>query len=247
MIRLRAAERVRFRIAPFALSLILALMGTLTLAGCRSSDIRQTRDYDGEPVQQPLRIWVYNFRDEQASVHLNDAERDEAEVARAVGRALAEELVADMENWRIPIERRTGPLDVPEGYLAIHGEVLRVEEGSGAKRVWIGFGSGESRVESRARLYLRGPQGPQEIAEYEIATRSGAEPGILTTLPIGMLWHALSAGVEALQRPLPVETLDESVARDARASAADWSEALKQFFNTNGWLDEDPDQTIDWD
>ncbi len=218
----------------------------LSAGGCRSSSITQLSDYEGDPVQQPLRVYVFDFTTDEARVLLSDEDADPERVARDVAKALSKELVKVFEDFDLPVERRTGPLDVPKNYLAIHGDILRVEDGSAGKRVWIGFGSGESRIASRARLYLRGSQGPREFAEFEIATRSGDEPGILTTLPIGMLWHGISAGVEALQSPLPVEDLDESVGRDVRGSASDWGEVLQAYLTLHGWLDEDP-ESLDWD
>ena len=223
--------------------LVLFLVFNLVAStGCRSAEIVQVQGYKGEPVQQPRRIYVYDFRSEDARVLAADEDTDTAKLASDTATALSLALVDELEDFQIPIERATGPMDVPENSLAIHGELLIVDEGSRAKRVFLGFGSGKTRVDTHARLYVRGDQGPQKIAEYKTMSDSGWKPGILTTLPIGMAVQGLSLMLLAIQGGMATfGELNSVVSGDAKETADEWAEALQTFFEENGWLDEDPD------
>lgn len=227
-------------LVPLLVSLLV--LQVAALGGCRSAEVTQVRRYQGPPVQQPRRIYVFEFRSEDAKVQLADeGERPEA-VARAAAGTLALDLARELEDFQIPVERRSDELDVPEGSVAIHGEVVEVDEGSRAKRVFIGFSSGETRFDTVARVYLRGPQGPEEIAEYRTTAHSGHKPGILTTLPLGMAVQTLSLLTLAIQGgAATVGELDSTVARDAEETAEKLADALQELFEINGWLDEDPD------
>ena len=76
--------------------------------------------------------------------------------------------------------------------MAIGGQIVTVEEGSRAKRVLIGFGSGRSRLTSAAQLHGITMIGPADLWEYQNTAASGKRPGILTTLPIGVAVQGLS-------------------------------------------------------
>jgi hypothetical protein len=229
-----------------ALALILIACMASPVA-CRTAEITATKRYEGGPVQQPRKIYVFDFRTEDAEIILADEHKHKQTEAKRVARALSLVLVDELEDFEIPIERRTGPFDVPENSVAIHGEILRVDEGSTAKRALVGFGYGASNVDTLARVYLRGPNGPEEMVEYRTEAKSGRKPGILTTLPIGMavqgfslLLLAISAGSVALGE------INASVAGDAKKTASEWAERLEELFRTQGWLDEGY-EGIGWD
>ena len=82
--------------------------------------------------------------------------------------------------------REAQPAPLSRGSRAIGGRVVTVEEGRRAKRVFIGFGSGKSRLTSAAQLYSNSESIPSVVWEYQNTAASGAKPGILTTLPIGV-------------------------------------------------------------
>ena len=118
-----------------------------------------------------------------------------------------------------------------------------MDEGSRDKRVLIGFGSGHSQLDTLARLYVRGDQGPHKMAEYRTTSQSGKKPGILTTLPIGVAFQGFSLlvlGINAASAT--VGELSATVSGDAAETASEWADALQELFERHGWLDEDPDR-----
>jgi hypothetical protein len=225
---------------------LLVILVALSSA-CRTAEITRLQRYEGDPVQQPRIIYIYDFRTDDTRVTLADESQDPASVAANVARALSLELIEELEDFKIPIERRTGPLDVPENSLAIHGEIVSIDEGSRARRVFIGFGNGASEVDTLGRLYLRGARGPEKMAEFRTTASSGNKPGILTTLPIGVAVQGLSLivlGINAASAT--IGELNASVAGDARETASEWADALQDMFEIHGWLDDDPD-LLDFD
>ncbi len=223
--------------------LVLFLVFNLAAStGCTSAEVIQVQDYHGEPVQQPRNIYVYDFRIDDAQVLLADDKGDPNQLARDVARAFSLQIVKELEDFQIPIERRTGTFDVPENTLAIYGDLVAVDEGSAPKRVLIGFGSGATHLDTLVRLYVRGPQGPEQVAEYNTTSQSGKKPGVLTTLPIGMAVQGLSLMLLAIQGGVAtVGELNSAVAGDAKETAEELSDSLKKLFDEHGWLDEDPD------
>jgi hypothetical protein len=221
------------------LSLLLILVFGTGTAGCRSADITLVEGYNGPPMPQPTQIVVFDFRTDNARMILSDEDASPERTAANVARALSLELIEELEDWNIRIVHGEGPMQIPEGAVAIHGELRLVDEGSTLKRGFIGFGYGASQVETTGRLYMRGELGPRQIAEYQTAARSGKKPGMLTTLPIGMAVQGVSLVVFALNAAsFAVGELSATVSGDAKETASEWADALEEFFRNEGWLDD---------
>jgi hypothetical protein len=174
---------------------VLALALMLSLAvGCAQVNTNGFRRYQGMRLPAARGIVVYDFEPTGRSIGLGDGlegdsaglSNEEMKNRREVGSALADVLAKELESRGILTSRRSGPLAVPEGLLAVGGQIVTVDEGSRAKRILIGFGSGRSRLSSVAQLYGNTDDGIADLWEYQNTAASGAKPGILTTLPIGI-------------------------------------------------------------
>jgi hypothetical protein len=221
-----------------ALLIGLLAMGTVSF-GCRSTDVTLVKGYDGPPVQQPMAVYLYDFETEGAEITLSDEDRSAQKIARGVSAGLSKVIAQELKDSGITVVRQTGPLQIPSNGLAIHGEVVKLDEGSRAKRVFIGFGYGATHFDTRARLYLPGSNGPEEIAEYLTTSKSGPKPGILTTLPIGVAVQGLSLvviGVNAATATLG--EVKSTVAGGAEDTGEEWVEEVVDFFRKQGWVDE---------
>ncbi len=187
-------NRVKFvPLSTRAVSLILVIA---LLAGCASVNTTAMRRHRGARLPAPRAVVVYDFEPTGASIGL-DSERgvgaSEAGLSgedlanrREVGRVLADVLAKELENRGILVSRKSGAIGVPPGSMAIGGQIVTADDGSRAKRVFIGFGSGKSRLTSAAQLYAITENSPTVVWEYQNTAASGAKPGILTTLPIGV-------------------------------------------------------------
>ncbi len=176
-----------------ALSLVLVIA---LLVGCASVNTTAMRRHQGARLPAPRAVVVYDFEatgksvglDSDRSVGASGAGLSGEDLAnrREVGRVLADVLAEELENRGILVSRKSGPIGVPPGSMAIGGQIVTADDGSRAKRVFIGFGSGKSRLTSAAQLYAITENGPTVVWEYQNTAASGARPGILTTLPIGV-------------------------------------------------------------
>lgn len=176
-----------------AISLILVITVS---AGCAQVNTNGIRRYQGLRLPAPVAVVVYDFEPTGSSIGLDTGREadgangvlssEEMANRREVGRVLADVLAKELENRGILTSRKSGPIGVPTGSMSIGGQVVTVDEGSRAKRVFIGFGSGKSRLTSAAQLYGTTEDSPSVVWEYQNTAASGSKPGVLTTLPIGI-------------------------------------------------------------
>ena len=183
-----------------ALVLILGLAsGSM---GCASANSNATKRALTPRLPAPNGIVVYDFETTATSIGLGSGRdtnengrritNEEIRNRKEVARVLADVLAAELEDRGIVTSRQSGEVVVPQGLMAVGGQIVTVEEGSRAKRLFIGFGSGKSQLTSVAQLYGITDQGPTQLWEYQNTAASGKKPGLLTTLPIGMAVQGLS-------------------------------------------------------
>jgi hypothetical protein len=221
------------------LSIVLILAFGTSSVGCRSADITLVEGHKGPPMPQPTQVVIFDFRTDEGRITLSDEDESPQRVAANVSRALSLELIDQLKHLNLRIVHGEGPMQVPEGAIAIHGELRFLDEGSSWKRGLVGFGYGASLLDTTGRLYMRGPAGPQQIAEYQTEARSGKKPGILTTLPIGMAIQGVSLVVFAINAgSYAVGELSSTVAGNAKETADEWADSLEEFFRQEGWLDD---------
>lgn len=185
----------RFKLIQSSLQAVSLILVITLSAGCAKVNTNGIRRYQGLPLPAPVAVVVYDFEPTAASIGLDtgrDADAGQGPPSsedlanrREVGRALADVVAKELEGRGILTSRKTGPIGVPTGSMAIGGQIVTVDEGSRGKRVFIGFGSGKSQLTSAAQLHANTSSGPIVVWEYQNTAASGSKPGILTTLPIG--------------------------------------------------------------
>jgi hypothetical protein len=182
---------------------------------------------------------VYDFEPTGASVGLDSDRgfgasgggRSDEDLAnrREVGRVLADVLAKELENRGILASRKSGPIGVPEGSVTIGGQILTADDGSRAKRVFVGFGYGKSRLTSAAQLYGITEKGPTVVWEYQNTAASGSKPGILTTLPIGAAVQGVTVLVLIVNGGLStMGELSSSSTANAKRMADELADAVEE-------------------
>lgn len=164
-------------------------------AGCAQVNTNGIRRHQGLQLPKPTAVVVYDFEPTGNSIGLGTGRgedgkdgvlsNEDLELRRKVGRALADVLASELDGRGILTSRGSGPINVPQGSMAIGGQIVTVDDGSRAKRVFIGFGSGKSKLTSAAQLYANTQPSSSVVWEYQNTAASGSKPGVLTTLPIG--------------------------------------------------------------
>jgi hypothetical protein len=232
-------------IAPFAIGLSILV----AVAGCSSIRVTDQRAYEGEKLPRPDRIIVHNFAatpddlpawSEAAGRHAEPATprtAEEVETGRELGIELARELVQKIQEMGLPAVRAPGEAPPREGDIVIVGWFESIDEGSAAKRVALGFGSGAAELTTAVEGYLMTEDGLRKLGSGVAASGAEKTPGVAVPLavtaatanPIGLVVGGAVKGGEEL-------TGKSTVHGVARRTADTIAEKLREGFQRQGWI-----------
>jgi hypothetical protein len=132
-------------------------------------------------------IWVYNFAatssdvpsDSAWSGQFSEQTQTPEQIAegRKVGAEIATELVEQIQKMGMPAAEAVQGTIPQVNDLEIRGYLVSVEQGSAAKRIVVGFGSGASDLEVAVEGYQVTPQGLRELGTGDVSAESGKSPG----------------------------------------------------------------------
>src|SRR5262245_14702736 len=174
-----------------------ALLLTASIGGCAKTVVQPNYEQrTAGPVARPSQVLVYDFAITAADVSENQGffagvynnvvstttehERELA-IAREVQTRMAEDLVAGIRNLGLPAQRAVRGSTLPSGAIAITGLFLNVDEGNRLQRTVLGFGAGQSTVDTKVQIYTPSTRGPSKLLEFTTHADSGATPGALVT------------------------------------------------------------------
>lgn len=207
--------------------------------GCASANTNSMRRVTAPRIPAPSGIVVFDFEPTAASIGLGSGRNtgddgsgltsEELDNRREVGRVLSDVLAKELDDRGILTSRRSGAVSMADGLMAVGGQIVTVDEGSRAKRVFIGFGSGRSELTSVAQLYGNTEAGVVPLWEYQNTAASGSKPGILTTLPIGMAVQGVTVAVLLLNGGMSAMGELSSVSTaNAKRMAKELAEAIEK-------------------
>ena len=219
------------------IAVVLILGLTSGSMGCASANSNATKRARTPRLPAPNGIVVYDFETTATSIGLGSGRdtnengrritNEEIRNRKEVARVLADVLAAELEDRGIVTSRQSGEVVVPQGLMAVGGQIVTVEEGSRAKRLFIGFGSGKSQLTSVAQLYGHTQQGPTPLWEYQNTAASGAKPGVLTTLPLGIMVQGVTLLVLAVSGGLTtLGELSSTSTANAKRMAKELADAV---------------------
>jgi hypothetical protein len=217
------------------------------LAACGQTGIRNAVLTTEKNLPRPSRILVYDFAVSEREIteyqgimrqqpSVKDSGERERQLAREVKDALAEEVADGLRKLGFTVERVSRATTVAENELLIDGQFLTVDEGSPLRRLVIGFGSGNSTVESRAQVYRGGSSG--KVLEFTTHSDSGSLPGVAPMLGAGAaVQGGVTAGMVVANTAVSgVKTYKSDVARMAAASGDQVVRYLSEFFAQQSWI-----------
>ena len=124
------------------------------------------------------------------------------------------------------------------GDILIIGHFESVDEGSAAKRVVLGFGTGAAELHTQVEGYLMTDRGPRKLGSRDIESGGGGKtPGVAvpiavtvaTSNPIGLIvGGALKVGGEVTGK----NTIEGTAARTAKKIG----DELRMIFEKQGWI-----------
>jgi hypothetical protein len=227
------------------------MLALLFLAGCSSTRVTSRESHVGaERIARPDRILVYDFGSTPDDIPPESSIADQVyassvpptdeqlEVGRKLGAEVAKQLASKISEMGLPGLRAVDQPSPRPGDLVIRGYFLSVEEGSAAKRMIIGFGSGAADLKTRVEGYLMTDQGLRRLGSGDIESGAkGGSPGLVVPLavtiatanPIGL---AVGGAVKLAGEASGSDTIKGSAKRTADVIAKE----LRPKFEEQGWI-----------
>ncbi len=223
-------------------------LALVALVGCASTKVTERQTYQHERLSRPDRILVYDFAATHADLPqwsaaarrhgatMTTPSGEVLEKGRELGAKVASGLVEQIREMGLPAVAAAGQT-LRTGDVMIVGYFESIEEGSAAKRVVLGFGSGGPELHTQVEGYLMTDQGPRELGSRSVDAGAGKSPGAIVPLAVTVATHnpiglvastALHLGGEASGKT----TIDGSAQRTAKEIGAE----LKAIFQRQGWI-----------
>lgn len=233
-----------------ALSRVLYLvLALVVIAGCAQTTVTSSDPYMGERIARPNRIIVHDFAANPADIppgsavagqyaqHSAPQTPKEIEVGRYLGAQVGKELVADIQKMGLPAVGAAGQPAPQAGDIVIMGYFESVDQGSAAKRMTIGFGSGGSQLTTLIEGYQVTAQGLRKLGSATMAAEGSKGPGAgvgaatwaITGSPVGL---AVSGGMKLYGEASGSATVEGR----AKQTAKEIAEKLKARFQEEGWI-----------
>ena len=233
-----------FRIAGKSAARLLLSCSLFALTACGQSAVRPIARIVGGPLPRPARILLSDFAfndvdvsEYQGMMRQQPANPNAAERQRNLGKfaadTLASELAQALRQLGFTVDRVPRATPVQDHDLLIDGQFENVDEGSPLRRLFIGFGSGAAKMETRARVYQGAER--RKLLEFITASDSGKFPGAVATAPAGIA-ALVTVGV-GMAGSHAITSGPSDVAAMAAANADQAARYLSQFFAQQGWVD----------
>jgi hypothetical protein len=229
---------------------VSALAVTL-ITGCASTKVVNRDELVTGKIPRPATIWVYAFAATAADVPANSALAGEKDLDTAppqtpeeiaegmkLGDQIASELVTQINDMGLNA-RQASPETKPQiNDIVLRGYLLSVEEGSGVKRVIIGFGAGKSSLSTLVEGFQQTAEGQRKLGSATVDAGGNKSPGMVlgvatflaTKNPAGLI---INGGMQAYGAASGSNTVEAR----AKATAKEIADALKQRFQEQGWID----------
>jgi hypothetical protein len=230
------------------------VLALFVLAGCQSTQVTARQSEMGDmKIARPDRILVYDFGStpdeippdssiaDQLSEPSSPPTQEQLEVGRQLGASVATALAADIAAMGLPGMRASDQPPPAQGDLVFRGYFLSVDEGSAAKRMLVGFGSGAAELKTFVEAYLMTEQGLRRLGSGEISSGAqGGTPGMLVPLavtiatanPIGLVvGGAVKVGTEL--------SGTDKIQASGKRTADLIAKELRPKFAQQGWIPEE--------
>ena len=227
---------------------VSCLIAILMVNGCASTKVSDREILVTEKVPRPDHILIYDFAATPADVPADSSlaaaatagtpqTPEQIETGRRVGAALATRVADKVRRMGLPAERASTQ-SVPQiNDIVIRGYLLSVVEGSAAKRVGVGFGSGASELSVAVEGYQMTAQGLRKLGSGTGTAGGSKTPGaaagagvaIATANPIGLVVNTGIRGYGELSGSSGMEGRVEQIATEI-------AKQMEPRFRAQGWI-----------
>jgi hypothetical protein len=162
---------------------------------------------------------------------------EQIETGRKVGAEIASHLVKEIRDMGMPAERASRSSVPMVNDLVIRGYLISVQEGSAAKRVAIGFGSGASELKTAVEGFQVTPHGLRKLGSGTLDSGGSKGPGgavglaalIATGNPVGLI---VGGGMKVYGEKSGKSTIEGRADQTAKEIA----DQLRKRFQEQGWI-----------
>ncbi|MEM7026131.1 MAG: DUF4410 domain-containing protein, partial [Pseudomonadota bacterium] len=174
---------------------------------------------------------------DQVGAHSTPQSAEEVALGRKLGVEIAKDLVEEIKKMGLPAVRAAdGPAPQP-GDAEIKGHLVSINQGSTAKRLLVGFGSGAAELKTVVEGYLVTQAGLEPLGTREVEAGTNKMPGVIlpaavlvaTANPIGLV---VGGGAKLVGEVSGTDTIEG----DARRTAEEIAKSLKPRFEEMGWI-----------
>jgi len=230
--------------------LMACLIFLAVLVGCASTEVVNRKRLVNEQLPRPSKIFVYDFIANPADVPkdssfiaLDTAKKspamtsDDIKVGRKLGASIARQLAQQIRGIGISTERAPSNSKPKLNDIVLRGYLVSLSQGSGIKRVVIGFGFGASELQTVVEGYQMTDKGLRKLGAAELKSVGSKTPGgglgalsfIINANPIGLIVGGVVKGYGEVSGDSKVEGLGKRTAKEI-------ADLLKVRFKEEGWI-----------
>jgi hypothetical protein len=229
--------------------IILCLLALLLAAGCASTKVSDRQQVVTGQLPRPDHILVYDFIATPEDVPGDSAlagqksepakpqTAEQIATGKKVGAEIATRLVEEIRSMGMPAERAVAGAQPQINDIVLRGYLLSIEEGSAAKRIGIGFGSGGSELKVAVEGFQMTAQGLRKLGSGDTDAGGSKGPGTavgLVTLlathnPAGLI---ISGGMKVYGEASGKSKIEGRADQTAKEIAG----ILKKRFQEQGWI-----------
>lgn len=198
------------------------------LLSCASVSVHDEAVNASPDNVKPEKIYVRDFDISTAELNVDRTGDELAQFKTKTVEDLSLVIVAELLKF-YPTERLRAADPTPAGnYLLLEGRITKINQGSRALRMVVGFGAGGTKMETDVVLYNVAVNPAKELLAFDTTGGSGAEPGMVTDpTPVGAAGSAAGGA-------------SRGVSDDAKRTSRMIAYRVSQYLGDYGWIS--PDQ-----
>lgn len=225
------------------------LLVLFAVSGCASTEVSQRQYYQGQQLPRPARILVYDFTADatkvppesvfaaSGAVSHNAPTAQELSMTTQLGAEVAKQVTAQLQEAGLPAVRAAGQPAPQVNDVVIRGYFVSADEGSTAKRMLVGFGSGNAELTTAVEGFQMTAHGLRQLGSGTIDSGGNKTPGVIlplaimaaTASPIGLV-------VGGSMKLAGEATGNATIEGNARRTADVVSDQLIAAAKRQGWL-----------
>ncbi len=160
------------------------------------------------------------------------------QLAAEVAEDFADELVKQINDLGLPAQRATRDTPVPPNALVVTGYFLDINAGNEARRLVIGLGAGQSKIDAQVHVLRFSGNRYTTLLAFKTHADSGEMPGAAVTMGAGAAAQGgVTVGMTAANVAVGgVKTYRTQMGAMAGRSADKAAVFLSQYFAGEGWI-----------